>query len=314
MHNNKPETISELFEVYLRKRGHRFGEAATTQKRVALNHLVSIVGDIQLTEFDEDAAEAYQYGLARRVKSKHSVNTYVKHIRPMFSFAYEREIMSKDPFSTLKHLKAPIQINEFSREQSKALIGACPNLRWQAIYTAVFDTSMRPTEILNTVWDDVQPDRIKVRPKKDVNWHTWEWSPKNLKPRDVPLSQNLADILMMLQLELPVDQPYPFLSEERYSRLRPRIGMLSERIRTCPEGNWSRMTQQIKRRAGVKKGKFYDGRKTSLTHMSRQPGITPQDLQAIAGHASFETTQIYYLGQNIDAALKIASGAAFTDT
>ena len=79
---------------------------------------------------------------------------------------------------------------------------------------------LRRGEILNLTVNDVDfgRGRIIVQPK-EVSKYTWRWVVKNKDRRELPLIDNLAQLLVDLHVGLPEGQPYLLLSTKRYAHL-----------------------------------------------------------------------------------------------
>ncbi len=146
--------------------------------------------------------------------------------------------------------------------------------------------------------------------------YTWRWVVKDKDRREVPLTEEDAQLLIDIQTELPEGQPYLLLSPERYQRLLKlkAKGLLIDSVRKCPDGNFRRNWQMICKIAGILDGTFHDLRATCITEWFEQ-GLMPHEVQRLAGHSSIDTTMNYYVGIRevmIDRARE-ASSAALRD-
>jgi len=151
--------------------------------------------------------------------------------------------------------------------------------------------------VLNLTVDDVDFDHgvIHVQPKKDTAY-TWAWNVKDKERRMVPLVESLSDLLIRMLEALPAGQPYLTLTPQRYRRLRmlKEAGTLSDRLRVCPDENFTKPFERIVSRAGVKSGTFHDLRRTCITEWL-ESGLRPHEVMTLAGHSNIDTTMKYYV-------------------
>ena len=190
------------------------------------------------------------------------------------------------------------EIRIYEPEEFERLLGACRSRLWQGRILLAKSAALRRGEILNlTVRDvDFEAGTITIRPKKETR-DTWRWVPKSKKVRVVPLAEAVAKFLIKyIWGTLPEKQPYFMLSAGRYRRIQEiRIsGDLEDRIRRCPDENFSKPFDRIRRRAIVDEGTFHDLRRTCITEWLEN-GLLPHKVKELAGHASIETTMKYYV-------------------
>ena len=112
----------------------------------------------------------------------------------------------------------------------------------------------------------------------------------------MPLPEKIAELIEARKNELPANQPYFCLSEIRYFRLLQlkKKNQLSERIKLCPDENFSKPFKLILRRANVADGTFHDLRRTYGTMMA-EAGIPQHELAYLMGHNDSKTTEKYYI-------------------
>ncbi|HIJ67451.1 MAG TPA: site-specific integrase, partial [Planctomycetes bacterium] len=286
--------------IKLYSQKHREAWSTGQFRRRAFRYLIESVGDIKIAEFDYCCAEDFQGWLAGRMSAV-SANSYVKMVRPVFSWAIRRRIIAADPFDTLRPLRTTQQdIRVFSEPEIQAILASSPNELWRARIIASLTAGLRRSEVLNLTVADIDFERqfIKIRPKRRTAY-TWPWQPKNYQIRTVPLSAQLYNLLLGVILPgLPAGQPYVMLAERRYWSLQKRIGSLSERVCLCPDENFSKPFKQILRAAKISDGCFHDLRRTAITNWARC--LPLRDVMSLAGHSSIETTQKYYLALGPD--------------
>ena len=171
-------------------------------------------------------------------------------------------------------------------------------LQWDLSINIALTTAMRKSELLNTVWSDIDFENriIEVCSKKESK-ETWEWYVKGTDHRTLPLTEQAVVLIVDLEAKRPEGYPYVFLAPEWYDHIQQlreqgKWTLTSARIKVV--NNFTRLFKQILQRGGVKNGQFYDLRRTALS-MLFVKGLSKYALMVIAGHAKFETTQQFYL-------------------
>jgi integrase len=289
-------TLSELVELYLDVRGGELAEGTVYLTRRAWTALVAIVGDMPMDEFQPIHAERFKGTLLKHYRPA-SVQTFIKTVRPVFRWWAKHDQGFEDPFAGLAPVRVPKERPvAYQNDQVRAMLEAAATTRDQLRILLAYTTGMRRSEVLNLTWADVnfEQDVIYVQPKKETET-TWHWQPKDKDYRIVPLTQEAKDLLLQIQMELPTSQPYPCLSEERYSLLQWRRsrGQMSGRMRRCPDSN-RRPMQAIRKKAGVEGACLQHLRSTCFTTCAEQ-GVPLHVIQGLAGHSNIETTRRYYI-------------------
>ena len=160
-------------------------------------------------------------------------------------------------------------------------------------------TALRRGELLNCTWGDIdfEEQTIKVSPKVDTA-ETWEWRIKDTDRRTLPLTDELAQLLVDHQAGQPEGYPYVFVPPARYDYIQQEL---------CAKGKWTYSDSRLKvvnnfgrdfgkilQRASVKEGEFHDFRRTAICNWLKE-GMSEYDVMKLAGHADFKTTHKYYL-------------------
>lgn len=290
------DTLTEVVTVYLDVRGGELAEGTIYLTRRAWKALVSIIGDMPMDEFKPIHAERFK-GALLKAYAPASVQTFVKTVRPVFRWWSRHHADFADPFADLAPVRVPKERPvAYESNQIEALVDAAETTRDKLRILLAYTTGMRRSEVLNLTWEDVnfKLDVIYVQAKKETR-STWHWQPKDKDYRIVPLTAEVKDLLLQIRLELPTSQPYPCLSEERYSLLQWKRsrGQMTDRQRRCPDGS-RRAMQRIRKKAGVTDACLQHLRSTCFTTLAER-GIALHEIQGLAGHASVETTRRYYI-------------------
>jgi integrase len=155
-------------------------------------------------------------------------------------------------------------------------------------------TGLRLGELVGLRWEDLDLDRELITIRRtfspDGHGRLEERATKSGRLRTVPL---LHELLPWLDLARRAGYPRIFTG----SRGAPfDSGNLSRALR------WPETRKGIAIFADGRELRFHDLRHTFLTRASRI-GVTPANLQKIAGHASITTTELYTRTSSVDAAL-----------
>lgn len=284
----KYATIQSLRESYLV--GNKRIKWSTIQLTDrAFSYLLRAIGNLELRHMKLEHAEEFQLWLLNRY-ARTSVNIYMKIIRPPFRYAIRRKWMSEDLFA-IPLIKVTEERERIYDPQEVERILEVTNQIWRLRITLAYSCGLRRAEVLNLTYSDLDFARklIHVQPKKESR-DTWYWEPKGKTCRTLPMPEELE------YLNSPHDQPYVCLSEIRYWRLKQLLkqGKFSERLRLCPDENFSTPWKRILRRANVADGTFHDLRRTYGTMMA-EAGIPQHELAFLMGHASQATTEKFYI-------------------
>jgi integrase len=163
-------------------------------------------------------------------------------------------------------------------------------------------TGMRRGELMNTTWRDIDFANmtIEVSPKKN-RADTWEWHIKDTDRRTLPLTAKLVSRLAADQVSQPEGDPYVFVPMARYEVIQElrRSGQWSVDKGRSPLSKFCHHFNKIRKLAGIETGTFHDLRRTCLSNWVAQ-GLSLHEVKELAGHASIETTERFYLAVRKD--------------
>ena len=287
--------LTNLVCEYLQAKQNRMAWSTIQLTKRSFRYLIGLIGDIGLEFFTVEHAESFLNHLLDKY-SRTTAKIYIKTLRPVFRWAMRKKWIETDVcnISLPKGTTNRMRIYEPSEFQA---ILAVANLLWRGRILLAKTSGMRRSEVLNLNISDIDYDQgvVHIQPKKETR-DSWAWEPKGKCSRTVPLTETTACVLLEIQDELPPGQAYLMLSELRSWRVlqMKRKGELSDRIRLCPDENFSTPFRRILQRARVAAGTFHDLRKTYLTEMA-ESGLPMHWLQKLAGHSSYQTTMTYYV-------------------
>jgi integrase len=285
---------------------------ATTLKETtrSMNDFVACVGDIDVQEVRYKHGEQFiQYCLGRDISAA-TVAKKVKHLKRVFQLAEDRGQLDQHPLRKLKPPKVPRRkIRVFTADECDRLCAAARQhegqgrlIKWELLIRMCLGTGMRRGELMNTTWRDIDfaTMTVEVSPKKDCH-DTWEWHIKDTDRRTLPLTADLAKLLVELQLSQPERNPYVFVPKARYDQIQElrRQGQWTVEKGRSPLSKFCHHFNKIRARASIASGTFHDLRRTCLSNWIVQ-GLSLHEVKELAGHAGIETTDRFYLAVRKD--------------
>lgn len=287
-------TIEQLRELYLAdNRRIKWSTAQLTDR--AFNYLLKAIGNMELRYMKMEHAEQFQLWLLNRY-AKTTVNIYMKIIRPPFRYALRRGWMREDLFA-VPLLKVTEERERIYEAQEVERILKVSNKIWRLRILLAYLCGLRRAEALHLKFSDCDFARklIHIQPSKETR-QTMAWEPKGKMFRTLPMPEEIDELLLAQREELPNDQPYACLTEIRYFRIKQlkSKNQLSERIRLCPDENFTKPFKNILLNANVTEGTYHDLRRTYGTMMA-EAGIPQHELAYLMGHNDSKTTEKYYI-------------------
>lgn len=287
--------LTNLVCEYLQAKQNRMAWSTKQLTKRSFRYLIGLTGDIELEFFTIEHAESYLNHLLDKY-SKTTARIYIKTIRPIFRWAMRKKWIETDVFDISLPKGTNKRMRIYEPSEFQAMLDAA-TLLWRGRQLLAKTSGLRRSEVLNLNISDIDYEQgvVHIQPKKDTR-DGWAWEPKGRCSRTVPLTETTANVLMEMQDEIPTGQAYLMLSEIRCWRVlqMKRKGELPDRIRLCPDENFSTPFRRILQRARVAHGTFHDLRKTYLTEMA-ESGLPMHWLQKLAGHSSYQTTMTYYV-------------------
>ncbi len=211
-----------------------------------------------------DAIEAYQYHLARRQVSNSYLNQIVNAIRYFYKDVLGDAQRVKFIERPRKETKLP---NVLSEEEVTAILRNVANLKHQCILMLIYSAGLRLSELINLKRTDVIPERKQIVIR----------GAKGKKDRISLLSQR---VLEKLDRYLEEYRPKEFLFEGQYG------GRYSD---TSVQA----IFKQAKAKAGITApATVHTLRHSFATHLLEK-GTDLRYIQALLGHSSSKTTEIY---------------------
>jgi integrase len=270
--------------------------------------LIQSIGDIPLAVLTREHAEEFQLWLINRYSSRHTVNSYLKTVRPPFRWA-----MRKDPpwiagdIFRVPLLKVTESRDRIFTPAEFALMRQAADPMWDLRFCLAKMCGLRKAEVLHLRFADVDETKglLHVQVRKETGSEMF-WEPKSKTPRTLPLPDVVAELMAARREQLPPGQPYMNLSDFRYWRIRQmlRTGAMNDRVRSTPDENFHPF-KRILLQNRIPHGTFHDLRRTYGTEMA-EAGIPQHELAYLMGHSSVDITNRYYIKIQRDRAIERA--------
>ena len=268
-------TFAEVTEQWLRTKEHTF--AATTKRRleqILRVHLLPPLGAIPIRQIKTGHLRELVYVWQRKGLAPLTIRNHIANARPIFRFALEDGLVTKDPTTGLKldsdARRQPMILNE---AQCQTLL-TCLDDHHRRLFYVLLATGLRINELINLTIGDIDFTNkvLHIRSSK-TKWGI----------REIDLSANDLKV-MREQIESSVQ-----FGED-----------VSDHLFQSQKGkplNYRNLTQRVLKNViaetGLPEFTFHDLRRTHAT-MLVGAGIDPKAVQYRMGHSSIETTLKYY--------------------
>jgi integrase len=285
---------------------------ATTLKETAraVRDFTACIGNVDVQEIRYEHGERFiQYCFDREVAAA-TIRKKVKHLKRVFQLAEDRGQLDWHPLRKLKPPKAPRRkIRVYTDQECHALCRFARQyekngspIKWELLIRLCLGTGMRRGELLNTTWRnvDLAGMTIDVAPKND-RVDTWEWHIKDTERRTLPLTAEMVRLLVEHQMSQPEGCPYILVPRTRYERIQEyrQAGQWNVERGRSPLSKFCHHFNRIRSLSGIRTGTFHDLRRTCLSNWIVQ-GLSLHEVKELAGHASIETTERFYLAVRKD--------------
>lgn len=260
------------------------GEDTWEKRRSLLVELVTRLGHLKLNDIQGPEVDRYAKARLGDGLKPVSVNNELRVLRRVLNFARELGVPLPPPrFALLKDPGAG-RVKVWNDEQVTQLLASCGSVSASILPLVLFllNTGCRKGEALALSWDHVDLDR-----KLFLIWPGNGWSPKNGKPREVPI----ADVLL------------PFLKGKRASEQWVFPSANGDRFACWPKRQFDRA-----RKAAGLQGGPHTCRHTFASHfLKNQPDLFL--LAQVMGHSDIAVTKLYshLLPEHLERARNVVS-------
>ena len=236
-------------------------------------------------------------------------NRHLRQCKKLFYTAVEWNYLKNSPFDKIKSGKIRKQNwHYFSPDEFKAILEKTSDLRTRALYTIMYFCGLRTGEALNLLWDGINIDFENNKITVVNRAATRELPPfkvKDYEERTVPMPQMVVDSLTKLQEQSETNNPFVFLTKERFERVQKKIWQ-EKFLNAGKSADWesryliNNLLRDFKYNctsAGFKTNEKFNlhcFRKSYATNLANA-GTPAHTLMKLMGHSSIVTSQKYYL-------------------
>jgi integrase/recombinase XerD len=260
----RPNELNQVIYEFLtvsKTEGKALGTIARYEKVFKVFKTI-VEGTTPLSLINSMVIEEFKTRRMKTVKAV-SVNTELRHLKAMFSWATKMEYIVKSPFTGVKMIRTPTQIVRFLSkveiERLFAIIAKNKDVRAYNLVTFYLQTGARATEILEEggfTWASIKENHIEI-------------IGKGRKRRNIPLNNTLRRILDSQKGERV---PFPYT----YS-------MVSQSL-----------SRRLFRQAGFPEVNIHTLRKTAGANLI-QAGMDIYRVSKFLGHSSVKVTEQHYV-------------------
>lgn len=235
-------TLKAWIESYIESRIDA-KPATVLNWRQARDQLCAHFGDDRdIATITEADAEDYKLFLLKKKLAATTIQRHLRYAGRFFKSAKKRKLIAGNPFEETSHSGAsPDKMHFVTREDTQAILDACPDHHWRTIVALARYGGLRcPSEVLSLRWCDVDVDRRRITVQSPKTEHH-----AGKGSRVIPLFPELAEHL---------DKSYELAPEGGPGS----IYVVDERFRDAAmgPGGWANANlrttfQKIVRRAGL---------------------------------------------------------------
>jgi integrase len=252
--------LSVFFDQYEKWAENNLAHTTVVRLKRILPNFKDVVGSQKsIHGIDFSDMDRFVESCRKRKHHPETINVQIRHIKAAFGWAANprRKILKDNPFRGYKQIrynKKPPAFLEIDQIQ-KVFDAIGKNRQYRIIFALYVYTGARREEIHRLEWKDLKVDSVRIA------------ETKTYKPREVPISDSLANIL------------------SKYPRGVGRLFSI----------NIDQMSRRIKyylRKAGVGHLRPHDLRHTFASHLIMS-GVDLKTVGELLGHTSYQATMIY---------------------
>lgn len=279
-------TILDYLEDYRvdKKRGHYASHTIKQYSATVENFadwLLAHASDLDTIQIDEGVIKDYLTDLRENGAKQTTLAFQTAALKSYFGYLLDQDIIPKNPLRKIKIAKPEPHIETLSPEEIRGLLAAPDKrsdlgVRSMAIYTFLYDTGCRASELVKLDIEDVSFDNaqaiIQNSKSKAKDWRVVELDPKNISA--------LKRWLKVREKFAAEGEKALFISLKSGKRLK---------MITVQRQFYADLKKANLRRVGI-----HTLRHSSIVHRLEK-GAPIEYLSKKAGHKSIATTVSYYL-------------------
>jgi len=250
---------------------------------LACDEFLQVIGRQYMEDIVIDDIIRFQKALAGRGMSPRTVSNRHSSVKAFLRYCgYNTKELPKPP----KFDKTMPEI--YTDRELNALFDAVTSPRENLLYRLLLQTGMREQEAMYLEWSNIHFEMKVLKLQSKVK--RWGFRLKDFEERELPLSDELLELLMAYKQEHAESSPLIFSKGKK------------------PDGHFLRTLKRQARAAGLNCGScdgclgkseecerwfLHKFRATFCTKMHRNPDIDLRTLQSLMGHSDLESTLRY---------------------
>lgn len=163
--------LSNLLKSYLLEcRIRNFSPATISERRYAVERFLGFTGDVELEEVNRNTIKSYLIEYKDKAKAN-TVNSNLRHLKGMFTFAVDESILDSNPADGVKSLKEEkTVIRTYATSAVQEVFNNLNrtdfvSIRNKAVVTLLVETGIRNSELCNIKLEDIMEGCIKIHGK-----------------------------------------------------------------------------------------------------------------------------------------------------
>lgn len=159
-------------------------------------------GEMRIEDINSFEVEKFKNELVAKGYKEGTINTYLKHLRKMFNYAVKRDLLTKNPCSTVSFYHNPNVLNKsesekiWLKEDFKKYIKEIKK-EYQLFFITLYTCGFREGEALGITWNDIDFENKKICINKQ--WSDGQKKITTTKTsnsnRNVPITDMLCNAL-----------------------------------------------------------------------------------------------------------------------
>lgn len=289
----KPIPFSEFATKYLEvAKMEKAQKTYLREETIIRNHLIPFFGNIILSKITPEMVEEYK--LQRKASPKNpknrTINLELLTLSAILRKAVEMEYLKENPLRKVKKLKERDRrtIRFLTLEEVEKLKSACTPWLYPFV-VLLLNTGMRDAEARALLWSQVDLNRRVITLTNREDFHL-----KNLTPREIPINDELYEVLLHLQ------QWYPLPYWNEYSKKSPFVKREPHQMRFVfcnPDGSmvksFKNAFKNAVKKAGLQNVTIHSLRHTFASHLI-MAGVDIKTVQVLMGHKTISVTMDIY--------------------
>ncbi|MEM2175128.1 MAG: site-specific integrase [Candidatus Micrarchaeia archaeon] len=282
-------SFSEFAEKYLSMcKLEKAPKTFWREEGIVKNHLIPFFRDIVLSKITPELIEEYKISRKNSLKSPkaRTINLELLTLSALFRKAVEMGYLRESPMKKVKMLKERDSktIRFLSVEEIQKLKASCSPWLYPFI-VLLLNTGMRLSEARALMWEQVDFERRVIRLTNREDFQL-----KNLTPREIPINDELYEVLVHLR------DWYPLPYWNKFSKQSPYVKRQAHQMKYLfcdPEGNmvksFRKSFERAVKRAGISGATIHSLRHTFASHLI-MAGVDVKTVQTLLGHKTITVT------------------------